>query len=155
MRWVYEALCWAFGIVFIWAGWVKALEPATFLTSVRGFRILGDPYEAWLALGLPWLEIFAGLAVLTGWLRRGGLLLLNASLLIFAAVLISAWVRDLDVNCGCFGRGSVKTTIVDGLIRDFILLGVGGWLWWSRHGRSTRAADAGGTKAEATASSPE
>jgi len=30
------------------------------------FDLLGDPWAAWLAMGLPWLEIFAGLAVMSG-----------------------------------------------------------------------------------------
>lgn len=135
IHWVTEVLCWAFGIVFIWAGWVKVLDPAYFLASVRGFRILPDPYAAWMELVLPWIEIFSGLAVLTGWLRRGGLLLLNVALVVFGVALISAWARDLDVNCGCFGRGTGKTTIAEGLVRDVVLLAVGGWLWW-RGGRA-------------------
>ena len=129
--WFREALSWAFGLVFVWSGWIKAQEPAQFLASVRSFHILPDPFAAWLALALPWLEIFAGLAVLTGWLRQGGLLLLNASLAVFAVALISAWLRGLDIECGCFGSGKGGTTIVDGLLRDAVLLGVGAWLWFS------------------------
>ena len=73
---------------------------------------------------------FAGLAVLTGWLRSGGLLLLNASLVIFAVALVSAWVRGLDVECGCFGSGRGATAIRDALLRDAVLLALGLWLWW-------------------------
>ena len=130
--WVRAVVAWFFGGVFIWAGWVKVQDPAQFLVNIRSFHLLPDPFAAWLALLLPWLEIFAGLCVLTGWLRHGGLLILNASLVVFAIVLISAWVRHLDVECGCFGGGKGTTTIVEALVRDAVLLAVGAWLTMRR-----------------------
>jgi putative oxidoreductase len=123
-------LAWCFGGIFIYSGWIKVQDPARFLVSVRSFHLLPDPSAAWLALGLPWLEIFAGIAVLTGWLRRGGLLLLNASLLVFAIALVSALARGLDIDCGCFGAGHGSTSIRDALLRDAALLLVGGYLFW-------------------------
>jgi uncharacterized membrane protein YphA (DoxX/SURF4 family) len=129
-HWLGEALAWAFGIIFVYSGCLKVQDPSLFLVSVRSFHLLPDPLAAWLALALPWLEIFAGLAVVTGWLRRGGLLLLNASLVIFALALISAWVRKLDIECGCFGTGHGATDIGLALLRDALLLLAGGWLWW-------------------------
>src|SRR3954468_15185113 len=88
--WLLEVLAWIFGGIFIYSGWLKVQDPARFLVSVRSFHVLPDPFAAWLALALPWLEMFSGIAVLTGWLRRGGLLLLNASLVVFAIALLSA-----------------------------------------------------------------
>jgi putative oxidoreductase len=128
-HWLLEVLAWAFGGIFIYSGWLKVQEPARFLVSVRSFHLLPDPFGAWLALGLPWLEIVAGLAVLTGCLRRGGLLLLNVSLVVFAIALVSALARGLDIECGCFGAGHGSTSIRDALFRDAILLLAGGGLW--------------------------
>src|SRR4051812_7671619 len=68
-EWLGEALAWAFGIIFIYSGCLKVGDPSQFLVSIRSFHFLPDPFAAWMALALPWLEIFAGLAVLTGWLR--------------------------------------------------------------------------------------
>ena len=132
--WIVNVLAWGFAAVFIWAGWLKVQDPAQFLVSIRGYRILPDPFAAWVALALPWLEIFAGLAVLTGWLRRGGLLLLNASLVIFGIALLTAWARGLDIECGCFSSGKGTTTIVEALVRDVVLLAAGIWL-----GRNVRS----------------
>lgn len=124
-----------FGGVFVWSGFLKAQDPGAFIISVRSFRILHDPYAAWLALFLPWLEIFAGLAVITGLGRRGGLLLLNLSLVMFAIALVSAWSRGIDVDCGCFGGKDSETQIVDALVRDVVLLAVGGWLMLRKRGK--------------------
>eukprot|EP01031_Cornospumella_fuschlensis_P018193 gene18193-22269_t len=102
MKILRQLLLIVFGGVFIYAGILKAWRPLTFLDDVRSFAILPDPYAALLAIFLPWLEIFSGIAVITGLLRRGGLLLLNASLIVFLAAIIVAWFRGTDIRCGCF-----------------------------------------------------
>jgi putative oxidoreductase len=45
---------------------LKVADPISFLDDVRSFDLLGDPWAAWVAMGLPWLEILAGLAVMSG-----------------------------------------------------------------------------------------
>lgn len=122
-RW-HQALCFIFGAVFIFAGGVKVGDPQLFLTAIRGFRVLPDPFAAWLALGLPWLEIFCGLAVMTGFLRRGGLLILNACLIMFLVAIAIAWSRGLDIECGCFGN-AIKTSMATELVIDLVLLALG------------------------------
>ena len=66
--------CWGFGGLFVYAGFLKlwGLGPMSFANDIRSFHILADPWVAWLAMSLPWLEIFCGLAVICGPLRRGG-----------------------------------------------------------------------------------
>lgn len=127
-RMIQRGLLWFFGALFVYAGWLKARDPGVFLIGIRSYQMLPDPFAAWLSLMLPWVEIFAGLAVITGWLRRGGLLILNGMLVVFAIVLSLAWFRGLDIDCGCFGGGG-KTTLVEGMIRDVALLALGAWLW--------------------------
>ena len=126
-RRLHRALCFGFGAAFVFAGFVKARAPQLFLVAIRGFRVLPDPFAAWLALGLPWLEIFCGLAVVSGWLRRGGLLLLNACLMAFLVAIAVAWARGLDIECGCFG-GTFKSGVRTELAIDLVLLAIGLWL---------------------------
>ena len=128
--WLRVIIGWFLGGVFVYAGWLKTRDPAAFVTSIRGFHILPDPGPALLALTLPWLEIFAGLAVMTGWLRRGGLILINLALLVFLGALITAWVRGINVDCGCFGD-TQHSSVVQDLIRDVVLLAGGLWLWFT------------------------
>lgn len=129
-------LCVLFGAVFVWSGYVKAKSPSLFLLDVRSFDLLGDPYAAWLALGLPWLEIFAGLAVITGVYRAGGLLVLNGLLVVFLIAILQAWARGIDLKCGCFGTSDTTSNYVELLLRDIVLLAVGGWLMWRQPGRA-------------------
>lgn len=123
-----------FGGVFVYAGVSKAWNPQAFLDDVRSFDLLGDPFAAWVALFLPWMEIFAGLAVVTGILRHGGLLLLNLSLVVFLAGICVSWARGLDIRCGCFGDPNQLTSTAAAytelIIRDLVLLALGGFLQW-------------------------
>lgn len=117
--------------VFLYTGSVKALDPAAFVIDVRSFQLLPDPWAAWLALGLPWLEIFAALALLLGGWARGALLTIAGMLLAFASAFIQAWARDLDVTCGCFGKTENHTNFVASLAIDSGLLAVTAFVAWA------------------------
>lgn len=118
-----------FGGVFVYAGVLKALNPALFLMDVRSFDILGDPWAAVVALVLPWLEIVAGLLVIAWRRGRGGaLLVLQGALVVFLAAILWSWARGLDITCGCFGAAENRTSYPDLVVRDLILLAIGGWL---------------------------
>ena len=93
MLWLNRILHLVFGGTFVYAGVVKAWSPMVFLDDIRSFEMLPDPYAALVAMFLPWLEILAGLAVITGWLRRGGVLVLNVSLVVFLVAILAAWAR--------------------------------------------------------------
>jgi uncharacterized membrane protein YphA (DoxX/SURF4 family) len=126
--------------VFLYAGVLKALNPQEFLLDVRSFQMLRDPWAAWLALGLPWLEIFCGLALLLGGWTRGACLVLGGLLLVFAAAFIQAWARGIDVTCGCFGKTENKTNFVQSLAIDgglLVLTGFVAWAWGRRDREGT------------------
>ncbi len=122
-----------FGGVFVYAGILKVVDPMSFLDDVRSFDMLDDPYAAWLAMGLPWLEILAGLAVMSGFLRSGGLMILNGSLLLFLGAISIAWWRGIDIRCGCFGHQDATSSYRDLILRDLLLLAAGIVLVW--HGK--------------------
>jgi len=118
--------------VFLYAGTLKALNPQEFLLDVRSFQLLGDPWAALLALGLPWLEIFCAIALLLGGWTRGACLLAAAMLTAFAIAFVQAWLRDIDVTCGCFGKTENKTNFAQSLMIDAVLLAVTALAWWGR-----------------------
>lgn len=126
--WIVQILSWVLGGVFVYAGLLKLLDPGLFLLSLRSYHLFPDPFAAWIALGLPWLETLAGVALATGWFHRGGLWILNALLSGFIVVLLISFARGLDVDCGCFGgiKGNYSMHVT--LARDIVLLGIGWWL---------------------------
>lgn len=122
-----------FGGLFVYAGLLKVMDPISFLDDIRSFDLLGDPWAAWVAMALPWLEILAGLAVMSGFLRSGGMLILNGSLLIFLAAILISWWRGIDIHCGCFGHSDATSSFRDLILRDLLLLAAGIVLVW--HGK--------------------
>jgi putative oxidoreductase len=112
------------GALFIYTGAGKAADPMSFLMNVRSFQILPDPYAAWVAMGLPWLEILAGLALVSGVLVEGGLSCIAGMLGVFLWAFIHSWQRGLDVNCGCFGKQDAATDYTQAILQDALLLTV-------------------------------
>jgi putative oxidoreductase len=124
------------GALFLYTGIGKAMDPTSFLDNVRSFHILPDPYAAWTAMGLPWLEILCGLALLTGFLAEGALTCIAGMLGVFLWAFIYSWQRGLDVNCGCFGAEDSTTQYTQAITQDALLLAVAlsvlFWQWRRR-----------------------
>jgi uncharacterized membrane protein YphA (DoxX/SURF4 family) len=115
------------------------MEPMAFLDDIRSFEMLPDPYAGLFAVFLPWLEIFAGLAVISGVFRRGGLLVLNMSLVAFLAAIGIAWYRGIDIQCGCFGSsGGATSNYIELIVRDLVLLALGVWLTFHKQRTENR-----------------
>jgi putative oxidoreductase len=103
--------------VFGYAATAKILDPQAFATDIDHFRLL--PY--WLAsfagAYLPWLELLCAAAVLFRRCERGALLLVTGLCMMFAVALASAWVRGLDISCGCFGHSEISTNFPWAIVR--------------------------------------
>jgi putative oxidoreductase len=112
------------GALFIYTGWLKAKDPNGFLFSIRSFHILNDPYAAWVAMGLPWLEIAAGAALVTGACVDGGLAVVGGMLAAFLWAILYSWQRGLDIDCGCFGRETADAGYVELVARNIVLITV-------------------------------
>jgi putative oxidoreductase len=94
----------ALALTFLAAGLPKLLaEPAEFAQTIRNYRFLPETLINWAAVTLPWLETLAGLALLTGVLRRSAALVTAVLAMVFMAALLSAMQRGLRIDCGCFG----------------------------------------------------
>lgn len=91
------------GGAFVFAGALKVAGPAAFVTAVENYHLVPRVLVHLVAVLLPWIEIVAGAAVLTGIWLRAAASLLSAMTLMFAVVIVSALVRGLDISCGCFG----------------------------------------------------
>ena len=117
--------------VFLYAGSLKALDPASFALSIDNSRLLPYPVAAAMAVYLPWLELVCGLGVLWPKTSRGALALLLGLCLVFSGAIASAWIRGLDISCGCFGADEAgRFSLVLSLARSVSLAVVCGWLFW-------------------------
>jgi uncharacterized membrane protein YphA (DoxX/SURF4 family) len=132
--------------VFVYAGAAKALDPAAFADAIHGYRLLPHPAGVALALYLPWLEITGGLGVVWSRTRLGALSLLFLLCLVFGIAIASAWIRDLDIACGCFGGGAVGAAALRGsLLRSAALALLTGALLWAEETRCARPDSSAGS----------
>lgn len=91
------------GGLFIYSSWYKIQDPGLFADAVAGYAILPACFVGLFALILPMLEFVAGVAlIVTKWSREAALILLGL-LLSFFVGLSQAWIRGLEISCGCFG----------------------------------------------------
>ena len=118
------------GGAFLLAGYLKARDPTQFLFDVRSFQLLPDPYAALLAMGLPWLEIFAAVGILLKRLYLGSLAVLCVSLIVFIMAIAWSWHRGLDISCGCFGKSAGDLSYTWHIVRNAGLLLIGICLLW-------------------------
>ena len=119
------------GALFVYAGVIKVIDPVEFARDIDNYKMLPWPVAVWLALYLPWLEIFCGLALITRVLHRGGVFIVTGLMSLFIIASIVAKARGLDVSCGCFGHASQYLNFSWHLALDFLLLG-GLLLLWKR-----------------------
>ena len=121
------------GGLFLWSGAIKLADPKAFAEVVARYDLVPEPLLPVVAIGLPLLEVLAGLA--TALNRRGGLESVVAMLLLFIAVLWFGILHDLDIDCGCFSSAELGEQ--DGLrqafVRDWLLLALALYLLYVRH----------------------
>jgi len=119
------ALRLAIGAMFVYAGMLKAMNPARFAADVDAYQIMPYTVVIATAIYLPWLEMICGAGLILCWLDRGAVTILTILMLIFIGALLSAWARGLDISCGCFSGQSRTTEEIWMLTRDVaILLGL-------------------------------
>lgn len=136
----------ALAAVFIYAGMMKALDPQQFAIDVQHYELTSWSFSIVIAIYLPWLEIFAGLALLVGRLYRGALALTGVMTLAFLAAIGSAWGRGLDITCGCFGAEVNRTNYPAHIGLNVAMLGAVAVLGWLE--KRSRAPEATATPPE-------
>lgn len=99
----------ALGGVLVAAAWPKLVDPPGFAQILYHYRLFPEVLRHGLALGVPWLELWMGLALLTGRGGTGAARLALLLMLAFAAAIgINLW-RGNPIDCGCFGAGPVRS----------------------------------------------
>ena len=92
------------GVLLLWAGGAKLAEPKLFFFTLLEYRLpLPDGALRFVAVMLPWLELLCGAFLVTDtW--AGSVRALTAGLCaVFIVATAQAWLRGLEISCGCFG----------------------------------------------------
>jgi putative oxidoreductase len=94
------------GGVFVYAGYLKLRDPwALFAMSIASYEILPMPAVEFVAKTLPWFEVVLGLVLIAGVFRRIATVSAAALLLVFFGLILRAYFKGMEINCGCFGPG--------------------------------------------------
>jgi len=89
------------GIIFIYASYDKILDPAKFARDINNYHIVPFGLENFVAIVIPWLELFIGLGLLLGVLVDGAALISGGLLFIFIVLILQAILRGFNIECGC------------------------------------------------------
>ena len=89
------------------------------------------------AIILPFVELIAGLALIIGIYPRSAALIINAMLLVFIVSLTINIIRGHEFDCGCFAINAANPSTFSGelLIRDFLYLALGIFVFFFRNPR--------------------
>jgi uncharacterized membrane protein YphA (DoxX/SURF4 family) len=116
----------ALGGIFVYAAWMKLKDPwQLFAMSIDSYRILPLQAVELAAHVIPWLELAVGLLLIAGvWLRISGSIV-SLLLLTFFGLMLRAYAKGMEINCGCFGTSEMiswKTLLRDGTMVAAALL---------------------------------
>lgn len=126
--WVSLAARVVLGLVFIAAALPKIGDPPGFAKVIWAYDLVPAALLNPIALVLPWLELFCGLALCLDFWVRAAAAWIAMLLLAFGLALSIDLVRHHPVECGCFGATAPRTEaerLVDmrwALLRDVGLM---------------------------------
>lgn len=118
---------WILGLTFIYASYNKILFPADFAKIIYGYDLFPHALINLIAIILPFLQLVAAVALISGIYPRSAVAIINILLAAFIILLSINLIRGHEFNCGCFAlqnsdnNVSSQTTIA----RDFIYLALG------------------------------
>jgi uncharacterized membrane protein YphA (DoxX/SURF4 family) len=135
-------LRWLLAGLLVWAALSKIANLNEFYLNMALYRL---PFpDAWLRLAamvMPWLELLAGILMISGTARRAALFW---AMVLFAAFVLAtgqAWVRGLNISCGCFNLdflgdefAGVFETVKFAFFRALLLFAASVYLWRSPAG---------------------
>jgi uncharacterized membrane protein YphA (DoxX/SURF4 family) len=120
------------GVVFLYASLDKIIHPAAFAQAVYFYQVFPNLLVNLTAVFLPWLEVVLGLSLISGICLPGAVFLSNILLSSFLLLLLSAVLRGLDIDCGCFVASETSERFVSMwwyVLRDGVFLALALYLW--------------------------
>src|SRR5690348_14369192 len=87
------------GALFVAASYYKIMSPGAFAHEIYNYKILPFALINPLAIVLPWVQFFCGVALIVNRGVRGASFLTVLMLLTFQVAVASALIRGLNISC--------------------------------------------------------
>lgn len=100
------------------------IDPATLAGTIKAFRILHSDLIPYAAFVIPWTEVVCAVALLLGLGTRGAARVIMGLLVIFCLAMASVIVRDIEVDCTCFGKFLGGNVGWLSILRNVVLLAI-------------------------------
>jgi putative oxidoreductase len=135
--WVELVMRWLLGGSFIYASFHKITAPERFAESVYSYALFPDVSINLIAIILPYLELFSGIALIIGIYYRGAVVIINGLLIGFITALSVNLIRGHEFDCGCFSSGEPGTSHSGGImiVRDAAFFGMGLYVFFFKRPR--------------------
>jgi putative oxidoreductase len=91
------------GIVFLISSYTKLKDPMGFAQAIENYKIFGAFLSRWGAIFIPVLEFILAIFLITGIWIKETFITTTALYIIFDVMIFQAYLRGLDISCGCFG----------------------------------------------------
>lgn len=137
--WTYRVIRFILGSIFVYAGFVKLIDPKAFARVISQYSIAPDVLLVPFAIGLPALEFLAGIGLILN--MRGSLTVIFSLLVVFVGVLGYGILNDMNVDCGCFSPAEItsQNNLRQAFYRDLFMIAVVFLLFFSKSNRVLRS----------------
>ena len=120
-------ISWIVGIIFIWSSLAKLSAPREFAIIIENYQVFGKLLSVWGAILIPALEFIVGLMLILGiWVKEAWIITVLLYL-VFDIMLVQAYIRGLDISCGCFNLSESSPIGFWKILENFILTSLAFW----------------------------
>ena len=130
-NWIFRFLRIGFGILLILASIDKISHPFEFAKMVENYQIIGSGLSYWIAVWFPYLECLLGLLLLINIWMDAATLMNAFFMFLFLVLVFQAYLRGLDIECGCFSVTDSGPINLMKLMENGLFTGFSLFLLWS------------------------
>ena len=119
-EWITTIFRIGFGGFLLYAGGLKAFDPAASANATAAYKILPTDLAHLAGYILPWFEVALAIFLILGIFIRPAAIASALLMLMFIGAIASVWARGMLIDCGCFGGGGeIDPSLKSQVHRDY------------------------------------